>query len=257
MQSAKHDRKFVSLGEAISWIAFRTHLDVTGIKERLRNDSMGWSALDDAMQQLSDAAGDGRLKARGRPFAHIGKSGLPQIGDTDDIRESCFKDFQQFDLDLNRLQRLPANGRRVLGSLGIWTVAYAPDGAAQLTKGFTGTADESYARAFDGFAGAHSDDGANLGDGYIGVEVDKAGLVKAFPLPPKPSKARGRPRTLDHDAVRARAQIFREQAPDISLTSAAASLAVEFGLNRKSKKPYDHRGIERMIAPLWQSEGDK
>lgn len=257
MRDAKLGQKYVSLMEALTWIAFRTCMDVADTKVRLRSDPAVRSALEAAMQQFSVAACDGHLKARGRNFASIGGNGMPQAGDTVDIPQYSFKDYQQFDLDLHRLQRLPAKGSRVLELTGIWTVAHAPDGAAQLTKGYAATEDESFARAFQSLAGSRTVEGASLSDGYVDVEVEKAGLVTTFPPPSKLSKARGRPRTFDHDAARARAKELREQEPGISLTSAAASLAIEFGLRRKSMKPYNPRGMERVIAPLWQSEETK
>lgn len=181
MRSVELEQKYVTLTAALSWIAFRTLMDASDIKARLSSDQAAGAALEKAMQQFSVAAGDGYLKARGRHFGHIGENGLPQAGDTAEIEENSFKNFQQFDLELNRLQRLPGNGSRLLGLLSIWTVLHAPDGAAQLAKGYTAPAAESYTRAFESFAGALSGGGASLSDGFVEVEVLTDDLVREYP----------------------------------------------------------------------------
>lgn len=61
-----------------------------------------------------------------------------------------------------------------------------------------------------------------------------------------------RKRTLDHDKVRQRAAALRMELPNLKIGPAAASIIAELGHNPKTKKPWDHRGIERLIAPLWE-----
>ena len=162
MQGAEQDRKYVALAEVLSWIAFRTFLDTAGIKERLRSDPACQATLEEAARQFSFAAGDGRLKARGRYLTDADDGYQPMAAHTDDIHENRFKDFQQLNLDRDRLQHLPAKGSRVIVT---WRV----------------DTDESYARAFRSYAGVLSDEGASFSDGYTSVEVVRDDLLREFP----------------------------------------------------------------------------
>lgn len=181
MQSAEQDRKYVTLTEALSWIAFRTLLDATDIKERLHSDPGCQATLEKAARQFSVAAGDGRLMARGRCMTDADESRHPNAGHTDDIHPNRFRDFQQFELDRERLQHLPAKGSRVIGTWGVPTTACAPDGVVRAVTGWMDSAEEAYARAFQSYAGDLSDEGASLGSGLVGVEVHQDDLLHEFP----------------------------------------------------------------------------
>lgn len=258
MQVAEQDRKFFTLTEALSWIAFRARLDVAGIKERLRSDPACWVTLNEAMQQFSIAAGDGRLKARGRFVTDADKSDHPKAGYIDDIPENQFTDLQQFDLDRERLQYLPTNGSRVLGTWGTSTSIRASDGGKLITTAWLGKAEEYGARAFQSFAGVKEKNRPSYAAGYEKVEVLRSDLVQQFPTIPVAQKTRlGRPSEIDRDAVCARAGELREKHPNISVGAAAASLAFEFGPNPKTEKPWNARGMEKIIAPLWKSGEEK
>jgi hypothetical protein len=58
-------------------------------------------------------------------------------------------------------------------------------------------------------------------------------------------------RQLDHADIIGRAVALRAEHPDISLTSAAASIVAELPRNPTSGKQRAQRHIERMIARLW------
>lgn len=181
MQGAKQDRKYVTLTEALSWIAFRAHLTAAGIKERLRGDPACQAALEEAARQFSVAAGDGRLMARGRYVTDSDDCRQPKAAHTDDIHENLFKDFQQFDLDRERLQHLPPKGSRVIGTWGVPATACAPDGVVRVATDWMGSADESYSRAFQSYAGGPSDEGIPFGEAIAGVEVRQDDLLREFP----------------------------------------------------------------------------
>jgi len=258
MQGAEQDRKFVTLTEALSWIAFRTHLDAAGIKERLRSDPAIWVTLNEAMQQFSIIASDGRLKARGRFVTDADESDDPKAGHVDDIPENQFTDLQQFDLDRERLQCLPTNGSRVLGTWGTSTSTRASDGGKLTTMAWLGKAEEYGARAFQSFAGVKEKNRSSYAAGYETVEVTRAELLQQFPAISVAKKTkRGRPPEIDRDAVCARARELLEQQPGLSVGAAAASLAVEFGPNPKTQQPWNARGMERIIGPIWRNGEDK
>ncbi len=257
MQGAEQNRKFVTLTEALSWIAFRTRLDAAGIKERLRSDPASWATLNDAMQQFSIVAGDGRLKARGRFVTDDDESDHPKVGYVDDIPENQFTDLQQFDIDRERLQCLPPNGSRVLGTWGTPTSVRASDGGKRTTTAWLGKAEEYGARAFQSFAGVKKKNRPSYAAGYEMVEVTRAELLRQFPAVPVAEKSkRGRPPEIDRDAVCARARELREQQPSLSVGAAAASLAVEFGPNPKTEQPWNARGMEKIIGPIWRNGED-
>lgn len=70
---------------------------------------------------------------------------------------------------------------------------------------------------------------------------------------PRAAGPRGVPpnRRLDHDAIRQRASELLTDQPNLKIGPAAASIIAELGPNPKTGKPWDNRGIERLIAPLW------
>lgn len=87
---------------------------------------------------------------------------------------------------------------------------------------------------------------------YVQVSVRAADVLKIFPHDyrvPAPN------RQLDYDEIKAKAKAMREQRPELSIGSAAASIVAELPPNPRTKKQRDHRHIERLIAPLWK-EGD-
>ena len=61
-------------------------------------------------------------------------------------------------------------------------------------------------------------------------------------------------RQLDHEKIRDRVREMRREQPNLSKGSAAASIVAELPNNPKTGKPRDQRGIERIIAPLWEGK---
>ena len=61
-------------------------------------------------------------------------------------------------------------------------------------------------------------------------------------------------RKLDHEAIRTRAAELRRESRDLKIGPAAASIIAELGDNPKTGKPWDNRGIERLIAHLWRGD---
>lgn len=264
MHNAEQKRKYVKLAEALSWVAFRALLDAAEIKTRLQRDPAGWATLENAARQFSVAASDGRLKARGRYVSDFHDCDQAMLQNTEDMHENHFNDFQQFDLDHDGLRRRPKKkDSRVLGTWATATVACSPDGTRRLTKGWRGSADESYARAFESFDDSNSGGKAKLADGYREVEVLFSDLSRQFPLGSTNSTASngpprsGRKRSLDHEAIRDQARELRHEQSSISIGSAAASIVTDLPANPKTGKPRDTRGIERIISPIWPPGEDK
>ena len=91
------------------------------------------------------------------------------------------------------------------------------------------------------------------------IAVHRGDLWAAFPAPDgRPTaKAGGKVpnnRQLDHEEIIARAEVMREERPDISLGSAAASIRAELPPNPKTGKLRDQRGIERIISHPWEGK---
>ena len=63
-------------------------------------------------------------------------------------------------------------------------------------------------------------------------------------------------RQLDHEKIKGRVREMRDEQPDLSIGSAAASIVAELPSNPKTGKPRDQRGIERIIAPLWEGKAE-
>jgi hypothetical protein len=63
-------------------------------------------------------------------------------------------------------------------------------------------------------------------------------------------------RQLDHEKIRDRVREMRRERPNLSKGSAAASIVAELPNNPKTGKPRDQRGIERIIAPLWEGKAE-
>ena len=181
-----------------------------------------------------------------------------KAGYVDDIPEKQFKNFRQFDLDRERLQYLPPNGSKVLSTWGVSTTVLDPNDVSRTETNWFGKAEEYNARAFQTYAGVTEKNRPSYAAGYEMVEVTRADLLQQFPVIPVAEKAsRGRPPELDRDAVGKRARELREKQLGLSIGAAAASLAAEFGPNPKTEKPWDARGMEKIIAPLWKSGEEK
>ena len=63
-------------------------------------------------------------------------------------------------------------------------------------------------------------------------------------------------RQLDHEKIRDRVRKMRREQPTLSKGSAAASIVAELPNNPKTGKPRDQRGIERIIASLWEGKAE-
>lgn len=97
----------------------------------------------------------------------------------------------------------------------------------------------------DLFAGARFNPRAAVFDLAAGLDLRFDGEAVRRHWPPAGQK-RGRPRTIDHEEARRRARAERESDPMISKSKAAAIIANDMGCNP--------RGMERIIAPLWEDK---
>ena len=182
MQGSAQNRKFVTLAEALSWIAFRTFLDVAGIKERLLAAPSCGVSLEEAMRQFSIAAGDGRLRARGRFVTDADNVDPHMTGYGTDIPENQFIDLQQFDLDRERLQCLPPSGSRVLGTWGTTTNVRSTGGDDGTVVDRLENAGEYAERTFWSYAGVKEKNLPSYAIGYEDVEVTRDDLLREYPI---------------------------------------------------------------------------
>lgn len=101
---------------------------------------------------------------------------------------------------------------------------------------------------------------------YSGLRLDSVDIVKrielaGWKLPATQSSGaaadeRSIPanRHLDHDDLRRRAAEMRANQPSLSVGSAAASLVADLPNSPRTGKPFDARGIEKIIRPVWGGE---
>jgi hypothetical protein len=91
------------------------------------------------------------------------------------------------------------------------------------------------------------------------IAVHRGELWAAFPAPdgPSPTIAGGKVpanRQLNHEKIIERAREMRAERRDISLGSTAASIRAELPPNPNTGKLRDQRGIEKIIAHLWEGK---
>jgi len=88
--------------------------------------------------------------------------------------------------------------------------------------------------------------------------VAKANAEKEFP--PASGNGEGKVpanRQLDHKKILERVREMRAEQTGLSKGSAAASIVAELPPNPKTGKPRDQRGIERIIAHLWEGKAEQ
>lgn len=210
------DSPFVSLSEALTWIAFGISLTPAEIAyaEQYQFGPYahdGWQdKMRKAVQRFSEEASGGNLEVRGRYLGKYSDHAEAKEAKTRTLSNEELRDFALFD--------------SLYGGLEFGTGI-----------------------AFDG----SQIESSNRVDGWRDVEVRREDLVKFFPL--KIADARIPPnRQLNHEKIIGRAWELRLERPDISKGSAAASIVAELPLNPKTRKPRDTRHIERLIAYLWE-----
>lgn len=153
---------FVSLTEALSWIAFRTLLGEPGLKAHVENDVASSDHLERAVGQFVTVASSGIVRVRGRYVAHFRDE--VALADTDDIPANRLKDFCQFDLDVGGLRRCP------------------PGGDAILWRGSPSRFEREFASYAQMEADAPGVKPGGLAEGYREVEVWRDDLMQAFPI---------------------------------------------------------------------------
>lgn len=253
---------WVSLSEALTWIAFRHAMTVEElrqavegeppviverteewVKESLRsffandddpapdvpgkghfvNREAGLQQLTEAWSGLRHAVEQGTVAVRGQNSPTY-RFDDAKVADVVDLTGLILATFSQLDLGTGGIRR-QLNG--------------SPD---ILWNGHT----RSYDRELESFL-----IDARTADGYLFVEVCRADLMKVFRTS---EKRGGRPRLLDHNRLNARAAELLQAQPKLSIGAAAASISEELGTNPKTLKPHDTRGIERIIAKNWSGD---
>ncbi|MES1984291.1 MAG: hypothetical protein V4461_04970 [Pseudomonadota bacterium] len=251
------EQPFVSLAEALTWIAFRDamltdHLrrQVEGHRppitespeERLRKSfaeqdedvpevpglgyfhdrQMGLDRLTDAWRQLRDDVARGDVNLRGRFTAKYSLADA-RLAEVEDLKGSVLATFSQFDISTGGIRRQPEG---------------SPDIMWQNDP-------QSFSREFASFG-----DDPRATDGYLLIEVERVGLLGAYRDGDRGIVPKNR--SLNHDEIIGQAKSMLVAQPSISIGSAAASIVADLSPHPKTGKPRDARYIERMIAHLWK-----
>jgi hypothetical protein len=212
---------FVTLSEALTWVAFGIALDRDRLDRALNFDSLPSAqpeeTLAESMAKLAAMSTGGAIEFRGKH------------------RQRYNEDRRSL-----RVQRIdPVE----LANHACFDIVH--DGL-EFGKGLAwGSPERSFNEAFED----------RPEDTYCDVSVQRAALLAGFPpIQAQTHTERGRVppnRTLDHEEVKLRAAKMREERPAISKGSAAASIIAEIGPNPRTNKPWNNRHIERLIQPLW------
>jgi hypothetical protein len=212
------DAPFVTLSEALTWIAFGFALDRDGLDRAISGNAFDatdpQAALSAAMAKLAIRASGDQVSTRGKYVESHSTDGSKVL--TSPIDPVRFEDFAQFDILYDGLR---------YGTGLTWN-----NGESALERALQ-----------------------DRGDAFRSVKVNRVDLLKLFPG--EDTKAGGivRPnRKLNHEEIIQQAAAMRVTQPTISKGSAAASIVADLPPNSKSGKPRDTRHIERMIAHLWE-----
>lgn len=224
---------WVSLAEALTWIAFgdamkaddlRAQVEgdrppiADGAEKRLRkffsneNESLpqvhgtgyfehrqpGLVSLTEAWSQLRNEVDRGTVKVRGRFTPKYSLAGA-RLADVEDLTGAKLATFSQFDVSTGGIRRKPDGSPEV-----IWQ--YDP-------------------QSFDREVSSLADD-AREADGYLLIEVDRSGLIGAFlakegaaaSVPCQPKKKKGRTKGTGYQ--RADAPLLKKMREAISYNSA-------------------------------------
>lgn len=214
----------VSLSHAVSWLAFGISMDAATLLAALSADAFGsdLALVDRKMKHATErlvTAGTGGLPFFGK-FVPVGADYGAAL--TERIDTARLEDFRQFDVIYDGLRY--GTGLRY---------DFAEQSMIALNHVFP------------------SPDRR-----YIHVKVERIGLTAITQLTPNAPQpiSLGRPRELNPDHLRAIAAELIKKHPGISRGSTAASIIADLPLNSKTGKPRDSRGIERIIAPLWEGK---
>jgi len=251
------DVPWVSLAEALTWIAFGDAMAQNDLREqveghrpsitdspgeRLRqffegdnedapqrpglghfhDRQTGLDRLALAWRQLRDAVDLGTVKVRGQ-FTPTYSRADACLADVAEMTGLLLATFSQFDVSTGGVRRQPEG---------------SPDVLWQDDR-------HSFGREFVSFG-----DDDRAASGYFKVEVERVGLRKTHR-----ERERGKVptnRSLNHDEIMGKAASMRASQPGISIGSAAASIVADLPRNPRSGKPRDTRHIERLIAHLWE-----
>lgn len=251
------DVPWVSLAEALSWIAFGDVMTADDLRaqveghrapitdtpeDQLRkffaghDEDMpevpghgyfherhsGLGRLIEAWRNMRHEVERGSVKIRGR-FTQTYSLADARLADLEDLTGNLLATFSQLDVSTGGIRRQPLGSPDV-----IW---------------------QEDPHSFDREVEAFGDD-ARAAEGYLLVEVERAGLMKTH----RARERREVPlnRSLNHDEINRQAASMRAARPDISKGSAAASIVADLPHNPKTGKPRDTRHIERIIAHLWE-----
>lgn len=150
---------FVSLMDAVTRIGLGRALSSEALQASIAADASLVAQLDDALARVLTAADQGRLPARGRHLAIFRDDNENAVADTGQIPPARFKDFTQWDLEIDGLRRRPKDSPSVL-----W-----PGHPAE------------FAREFTGWDGVIDKAPSPLSEGYRDVQVHAGNLLQEFP----------------------------------------------------------------------------
>lgn len=214
------DTPFVTLSEALTFIAFRLSLDSNGLYRAIASGGFEddyETKLKAAVAEVTALASGGLIAVRGKYIANHWvneKSVLTEL-----IEPVRFEDFACFDMLHDGLR---------FGSGLVWSGSGS--GLSRLSS--------------------------DRPDSYRSVKINRADLMRHFLAESTdeiPTRQKPPPnRKLDHQKIIGDVMAMRAARPGISKGSAAASIVAELPVNPTSGKPRDTRHIERIIAHLWE-----
>lgn len=159
LPAAASAETFVPLMEAVTRISLGRPLSSGCLLDSVSGDAALVSMLEDALAQVLAAADQGRIPARGRHLAVFRDDSECAVADTVEIAPSRFKDFTQWDLEVDGLRRRPADSPSIL-----W-----PNHPA------------AFAREFAGWADVGDRGPGPLSEGYRDVQLHAGNLLQQFP----------------------------------------------------------------------------
>lgn len=249
-------RPFVSLAEALTWIAFRDAMMPDHLRKQVEGHrqpatdtpkeqsrkilavtdedvrdfpgmgyfddrQLGLEKLTEAWRQLRDDVDRGQIKMRGRLTSNYSLADA-RLAKVEELTGDILATFSQFDVSMGGLRRQPEGSPDVL-----WQ-----------------NDSHSLDREIESFSGD-----ARAASGYMLIEVGRVGLLSAHREGERGNVAANR--SLNHEQIIGQAASMLAAQPSISKGSAAASIVADLPNNPTTGRPRDTRHVERMIAHLW------
>lgn len=251
------EHPFVSLTEAITWIAFGDSMMVDDLQAQLKcHRPLTADSAKSRLHKFFTNDDSGSPDVPGTEYFVDRQSGLEQLANAwEQIRHGVDGELvkvrgrfsESYSLADARLQVVEELGGKVIATFSQFDVSTG--GIRRPLDALPGVLWENHPDSYDREFQAFSDE-IRAADGYLLVEVKRTGLIRAFPH--RYPSQRAQNRQLDRNAIMEKAAAMLGSQPGLSKGSAAASIVSELPANPRTGKPRDTRHIERMIAHLWE-----